>query len=358
MFPNAAGLVLRSKTCLQMSSAKRAKAAPHADVRVSHLSELAPELQKKILVWCDGRSLMMLEQACQAFAPPPPRLSLIQETVRDSMRHRYPGAQLGVKSWPSLMRKHEQATEAAERWEPPEDLPADQDECEEVCDELVLHELVCDENKTECGMYEQRAYMSRMVVAKLRQSIETGEDDKATLISNWLLCFFHAASGWHGAMVAAGVTPVLVKALQSDMESVKIFAAGGLTYLAGHNHTRAVTTAGALTACVDVLTNGPQHAKDGAAGVLAIVAKHEQHTSAVVAAGAVEPCLSVLRSGPEDAQQNAASALAYISVQELHVGALVSAGAIEVLLGLLQTDSEGTQVAQLNAASSLHLIRS
>ena len=327
---------------------KRAKAAaPHADVPVSHFSALAPELQKKILVWCDGRSLVMLEQACKAFAPPPPRLSLIQETVRDSMRQRYPGAQLGVKSWPSLMRRHEQATEAAERWEPPEDLPADEDECEEVCTAL------CDENKTECGMYEQRAVMSRMVVAKLRQSLETAQADKAALISNWLLCFFHAASGWHGAMVAAGVTPVLVQALKSDMEGVKIFAAGGLTYLAGHNHTRAVTTAGALTACVDVLNNGPQYAKDGAAGVLAFVANHEQHTSAVVAAGAVEPCLSVLRIGPEDAQQNAASALAYICVQEMHVGALVSAGAIEVFVGLLQSENEGTQVAREKCVFSL-----
>merc|ERR1712166_1343201 len=124
------------------SGAKRLKATDeHREaVHFSNFSALASELHKKILVWCDGGSLAMLELSCKAFAPPAPRLSLVQEIVRETMQNRFPGAQLGVKSWPSLLQRHEQAAEAAEQWEPPADDPDSDDEeeeliCETLCDE-------------------------------------------------------------------------------------------------------------------------------------------------------------------------------------------------------------------------------
>merc|ERR1712086_912446 len=126
---------------MSSSAAKRMKASDeHTEAaQISNFSALASELHKKILVWCDGGSLAMLELSCKAFAPPALRLSLVQETVRDAMRHRFPGAQLGVKSWPSLLQRHEQAAEAAEQWEPPA-APESEDEaegmCEALCDKL------------------------------------------------------------------------------------------------------------------------------------------------------------------------------------------------------------------------------
>ena len=121
----------------------------------------------QILVWCDGNSLAMLELSCKAFAPPAPRLSLVQEIVRDTMRHRFPGARLGVKSWPSLLQRHEQAAEAAEQWETPACFPESEDEAEPAC------EALCDEHKDEGCLREQRAAISRLMVAKLNQATIT-----------------------------------------------------------------------------------------------------------------------------------------------------------------------------------------
>ena len=123
----------------------------------------------------------MLELSCKAFAPPAPRLSLVQEIVREKMRHRIPGAQSGVKSWSSLLQRHEQATEAAEQWEHPADYPEDQDGADDAC------ETLCDKHKDEGCLREQRAATSRVMVAKLNQAMSKGIAKHINGISDWLV---------------------------------------------------------------------------------------------------------------------------------------------------------------------------
>ena len=88
---------------------------------------------------------------------------------------------MGIKSWPSLLQRHEQAAEAAEQWEPPtiED-PEDDDEEELIC------ETLCDEHKDEGCLQEQRAAMSRLMVAKLNQAMIKGIANHINRVSHWL----------------------------------------------------------------------------------------------------------------------------------------------------------------------------
>ena len=116
-----------------------------------------------MLVQCDAASLMLLEQTCRAFALPAPQLSSVQEAVRDSIRQRFPGAQLGIRSWPSLMRQHEKAAETAEQWhcEPPIGVVSSDAQRMAAC--TRLYETL----KDQVYLSEQRAAASRQIVAKL-----------------------------------------------------------------------------------------------------------------------------------------------------------------------------------------------
>ena len=218
----------------------------------------------QILVRCDGGSLAMLELSCKAFAPPARPLSLIQEIVRDTMRHRFPGAHLGVKSWPSLLQRHEQAAEAAEQWEPPADYPQHHDEARDVC------ETLCNELKDEGCLQEQRAAMSRLMVAKLNLAMIKGTAQyRVKNVSDWL-AWFSDLPHYLGSMVAAGAPHALVKVLRSDMHVAKCDAAGALVNIAQHKqHIGAVVTAGALEAWP-----GPGGKYESFAGVASANARH------------------------------------------------------------------------------------
>lgn len=70
---------------------------------------------------CDTNALMLLEQTCQEWAPPRPRLSLVQEAVRDKMsRIRLPGTSLGctmgLQSHPLLLQDKERLKKRVEDW--------------------------------------------------------------------------------------------------------------------------------------------------------------------------------------------------------------------------------------------------
>ena len=245
----------------------------------------------------------MLELSCKAFAPPARPLSLVQEIVRNKMRHRFPGAQLGVKSWPSLLQRHEQAAEAAEQWEPPAEFPEDQDEPRDVCDAL------CDEHKDEGCLREQRAAMSRLMVAKLNQAMIKGIADHIKNVSDWL-AWFSELPRYLDSMVAAGAPHALVKVLRSDMHVAKGDAAGALANIAVQKeNSNAVVTAGAVEACVTLIQTGPDEAKMNAFATLVNILRQEQHVGAVVAAGAIEACVTVLQTGPDEAKMNAGATL-------------------------------------------------
>ena len=176
------------------------------------------------MIRCDGVSLAMLEQSCLAFAPPA-RLTLVQETVRELMRGRFPGSQLGVNSWPSLLQRQEQAVEAAEQWEIPE--PPDDEDPEvitEICEEL------CVEHKDERCLSEQRAAMSRLFVAKLYQTLIKGS--QIMDLCDWLLRFVEIPQHVDG-MVRAGTPHALVKVLQSGPNDAKVTAALTLATIRG-----------------------------------------------------------------------------------------------------------------------------
>ena len=197
----------------------------------------------------------MLELSCKAFAPPAPRLSLVQEIVRDTMQHRFPGAQLGIKSWPSLLQRHEQAAEAAEQWEPPADFPKDQDAAVGVFET----------RKDEGCLREQWAAMSRLMVAKLNQAMIKGIAQHINSVSDWL-SWFSEEPQYLGSMVAAGAPHALARVLCSDIHE----------------------------------------AKEDAAFTLSNIAQQEQHVGAVVAAGAVKACVTVLQTGTDQTKENAA----------------------------------------------------
>ena len=276
----------------------------------------------------------MLELSCKAFAPPAPRLSLVQEIVREKMRHRFPGAQLGVKSWPSLLQRHEQAAEAAEQWEPPAEFPEDQDEAEDMCEDL------CDEHKDEGCLQEQWAAMSRLMVAKLYQAMIKGIANRVKHVSIWL-AWFSLLPQYLDSMVAAGAPHALVKVLRSDMHEAKGDAMMALVSIAvQQQYVGAVVAAGVVEACVAVLQTGPDDAKDNAARALANIADYKQHVGAVVVAGAVEACVTVLQTGPEDAKRGVMYLLAHISDCEQHAGAVAAAGAIPTILDSLNSDDK------------------
>ena len=270
----------------------------------------------------------MLELSCKAFAPPAPRLSLVQEIVREKMRHRFPGAQLGVKSWPSLLQRHEQAAEAAEQWEPPT-APEGEDEAEYMCEDL------CDKLKDEGCLREQRAAMSKLMVAKLYRAMIKGIANQTNCITDWFSWF---GNDYAVGMVAAGAPHALVKVLHSDMYEAKADAAMTLANITIEGqHVGAVVAAGAIEACATTLQTGPDEAKMNAARTLANISYHEQHVGAVVPGGAVEACIVVLQSGPDDGKYDAARTLATIARYEQHVGAVVAAGAVEACIAVLQT---------------------
>ena len=270
----------------------------------------------------------MLELSCKAFAPPAPRLSLVQEIVRDTMRHRFPGAQLRVKSWPSLLQRHEQAAEAAEQWEP-EELPlTEPEELESV------HEMICEQQKDEGCLREQRAAMSRLMVAKLYQASESD----AWQISCWLSQVSNLPQHV-GSLVAAGAPHGLEKVLRSDIHDAKADAAGALASIA-EQYAGAVVSSGAIEAWVAVLQMGTEYANRNALCALWTISKQQQHVGAVVAADAIEASVAVLLTGLDDAKPNAAATLARISYQEQHVGAVVAAGAAEACVAVLKTGPE------------------
>ena len=122
----------------------------------------------------------MLELSCKAFAPPAPQLSLVQEIVREKMQHRFPGANLGVKSWPSLLQRHEHAARAAKQWEPPGwTLPKSLIEAES------MFETLCDEHNDEGCLQEQVAAVSRLMAAKLYRAMIKGIADWRHSAANW-----------------------------------------------------------------------------------------------------------------------------------------------------------------------------
>ena len=283
----------------------------------------------------------MLELSCKAFAPPAPRLSLVQEAVRDTMRRRFPGAHLGVKSWPSLLQRHEQAAEAAEQWEPPA-APDSEDQVEEMC------EVLCDKLKDEGCLQEQRAAMCRLMVAKLYQAMIKGI---ASHINSSWLAWFSELPRYPDSMVAAGAPHALVKVLRSDMHSAKADAAMTLRNIATEEqHVGAVVAAGAIEACVAVLQTGPDDIKENAACTLLNIATEEHVGALVAAAGAMGACVAVLQTGPDEAKENAACTLLNIATEEQHVGALVAAGAMEACVAVLQT---GPDEAKENTARTL-----
>ena len=290
----------------------------------------------------------MLELSCKAFAPPAPQLSLVQEAVRDTMRHRFPGAQFGVKSWPSLLQRHEQAAEAAEQWEPPAEFTEDQD------DAVGAFKTLCDELKDEGFLREQRAAMSRLIVATLARAVTKGIANQVNTVSNWL-AWLSELPQYVGSVVAAGAPHTLVEMLQTGSDDAKENAVYILANIAEQEqHVGAMVAAGAIEACVAVLRSGPDTAKTNVAVALVNVAEQKQHVDAVVAAGAIEACVAVLQTGPGEAKQNAAGTLANIARQEQHVDALVAAGAKEVCVAVLQT---GPYEVKQNAAATLENMR-
>ena len=265
------------------------------------------------------------------------------------MRKGFPGAQLGVQSWPSLLHKHEQAARTAVLWEPSEALPdVDVDDVEEVCNAL------CDEHTDEGCLREQRATMCRLTVAKLHQSVKEGDHHRVELASSWLAYFSECSAVWCSGVVAAGAPHALVKVLQLGLESAQISAAA-LSRIAKHEHVGAVVAAGGAAACVGVLRSGPEDTKQGAALILVRIAAHEQHVSALVAAGAVGACVGVLQTGLDccNIRTGVTAVLSYISQQQQHEEALVSAGVIETILGTWQ---EFNADAKFNAAVTLAYI--
>ena len=143
-----------------------------------------------MLVQCDAASLMLLEQTCRAFALPAPQLSLVQETVRDSIRQRFPGAQLGIRSWPSLMRQHEKAAEVAEQWhcEPTIGVVISDAQKMAACTRM------CETLKDKIYLSEQRAAASRQIVAKLHQALDNEQSDQVEVANGWLETFSRLSS--------------------------------------------------------------------------------------------------------------------------------------------------------------------
>ena len=186
-----------------------------------HLLSLAIELQKTILVRCCAKSLQMLEQSCRAFAPPAPRLSVVQEAVKESMQQRFRGAHLGLASWPSLLRKHERSAEVADLWEA--------DTCNFAPEEGYVLDRECGDlaRKIMRGFQGGQPRMSvaqdvsRAVVSKLRWSISTGNTHCAKVASSWVAGFCKESVNIPG-FVAAGAPEALVGVLEKENASVPV----------------------------------------------------------------------------------------------------------------------------------------
>ena len=181
------------------------------------LIALPRELQKRVLVHCGASSLALLEQSCSTWAPPAPRLSLIQETVRAAMRQDFPGAQRGIKSCPSLLQMHEHSADAAERWEHPAVSGIDWDNTVPFCEEMTSDLAVQD---GEHCKQEHRAAMGRVMVAKLHQAVAQRSIPSLSAASDCIGAYSLSES-YSSSAVAAGASQALVKVLWSDLHGAK-----------------------------------------------------------------------------------------------------------------------------------------
>ena len=82
---------------------------------VSPILQLSPELQLGIMQWLDAASLGRVEACCCLFQQPRRSRSVVQEAVVGAMGRKYQGQELGVRTWPQLLRLHEEMEEDVSR---------------------------------------------------------------------------------------------------------------------------------------------------------------------------------------------------------------------------------------------------
>lgn len=78
---------------------------------VSPILQLSPELQLDVMQWLDAASLGRIEACCCLFQQPRRPRSVVQEAVSAAMGRKYHGQELGVRTWPRLLRLHEEMEE-------------------------------------------------------------------------------------------------------------------------------------------------------------------------------------------------------------------------------------------------------
>ena len=95
------------------AAAKRTKLSTDEEP-VSPILRLSPELQLGVMQWLDAAFLGRVEACCRLFWQPR-RSSVVQEAVAMAMRRKYQGQQLCVRTWPRLLRLHEEMEEVLSR---------------------------------------------------------------------------------------------------------------------------------------------------------------------------------------------------------------------------------------------------
>ena len=188
------------------------------------------------------------------------------------MRELHCGVELGVQSWPALLTMHEGRCRRAAEWESEDavkKMGAVHDTGMELDDNnmwLQHPQIVAFRDNDVWVQYQQIVSSAEVVVAKLQQSPKS-------------------------AIVCTAAVNALAWITQKAL------------------HKGAVVAAGAVPACVRILQEGPDNAKQKAGVALCIIAGSAEHRGAVVVAGAVPACVRILQEGPDDAKRYAAGAL-------------------------------------------------
>jgi len=309
---------------------------------------------------CDTNALMLLEQTCQEWAPPRPRLSLVQEAVRDKMsRIRLPGTSLGctmgLRSHPLLLQDKERLKKRVEDWcQDPQraSLHMLQDLNPENIITLASEDPVC---RKQMMLDSVRKAVSLMFEAASPYSLAASpSNNEIAAAARALVVRLCAAEATRNCVVQVGAVPSLVQMLQVGSEDAKKSAARIIGRIAhSEQHRNTLVKAGALTVLMDMMANGPQTIKKNAIGSLSRIAHNEEHRDALVRAGGIPTLTDTLRTGKPSVKQNAAEALGVIAQSEQHRDDVLSAGVVSQLTHIIQY---GPRAAKRNSLWALSQI--